>query len=127
MSFLADELFQSTNPTCGSILAKTILKNFVVRNLFLLCATHHYSTLEIADIDFYAMENIQVDQTAFEQMTLDEIKELIPFKVRRQEDIDIDEVRKEAIAPLRLALHFPLNDEIKRELKQQIEDYHVES
>ncbi len=117
--YLIDELFHSTDPVNGMILTDAFLSGLGNTNSIIFCTSHYPEVLELPDITFYKMKDIEEDS---KQKDLNEILKEVPYELELLESTELHKSIKLSDKPLRLALRFPLPEKILNNLRKKLED-----
>lgn len=117
---LIDELFHSTNPLAGLELSKIFLNHFAQQDVLLFCTSFYPEVLYLPDIHFYKMLDASLDLEI--ERPVEEILSQTPFRLEKLKKKDIGKSFWESQQPLKLALHFPLDDELKKNILAAIKD-----
>ncbi len=117
---LIDELFHSTNPLAGLELSKVFLSHYNRKDLLLFCTSFYPEVLYMQGIHFYKMLDSSLDVN--DEKPLEEVLSQTPFRVEKLEAQDVGKSFWESQQPLKLALHFPLDEELKKNIKATIKD-----
>lgn len=124
---LVDELFQSTDPVGGADLAKLFLHYFKRKNLIFFCTTHYPEVLNTNQVMLYQMLDtddvnamLDTDMQCHETFCLETFLARVPFKLRKLDDKRTLEVFRQHRKPLRIALQFPLEDMLKKKIRNKL-------
>ena len=117
---LIDELFHSTNPLAGLELSKVFLSHYAEKDLLLFCTSFYPEVLYMKGIHFYKMLDSSLDVD--DERPVEEVLSQTPFRIEKLEASDVGKSFWESQQPLKLALHFPLNDELKKNIKAANKD-----
>lgn len=117
---LVDELFHSTNPLAGLELSKVFLSHFAQQELLLFCTSFYPEVLYMKDIFFYKMLDASLDVE--DERPVNDVLSQTPFRVEKLHAQDVGKSFWESQQPLKLALHFPLNEELKKNIKLAIKE-----
>jgi len=117
---LVDELFHSTNPLAGLQLSKIFLHYYSTKNVLLFCTSFYPEVLYLDEIHFYKMVDATLDLEV--EKPINEILSQTPFRVEKVEKHNVGKSFWECQQPLKLALHFPLNDELKKNILAAIKE-----
>ncbi len=118
---LSDELFQSTNPVSGVELSRIFLTYFSDRNSIFFCSSHYLEVLQIPEINLFRMQDIESckfleDATQMKELKISELSNSTSYQIEPIPTDQINTILQEGLKSLQIALHFPLNEEIKKKI-----------
>jgi DNA mismatch repair ATPase MutS len=115
---LADELFLSTDPVNGCLLAKLIVESMAKSKKLFLCTSHYPEILKIGKINIYRMADPE-PRLVKESRCRDDLKKIMPFRI-----IPVDRKEREEIennrTPLETALLFGLPEDVKQAISRML-------
>jgi DNA mismatch repair ATPase MutS len=116
--YLIDELFHSTDPVNGVKLSKAFLMGLSASRSLFLCTSHYPDVLTIPGLTFFRMKDSELE---LNQSDIDHLLEQVPFEVETLPVGAVADNWTDSKKPLRIALHFPLSETIKQNIRKQLE------
>ena len=116
----SDELFQSTSPESGATLCDITLKIMGQKDLVFLASTHYPSILQNKEISLYKMKDLEFDREIDRELTVKDLIGRMPFEVLKITENNLEHTILNGKTPLKIAMHFPLSEEFKREIKKKL-------
>lgn len=117
---LADELFLSTDPVNGCLLAKLMVKSMAKSKKLLLCTSHYPEILKIRGISIYRMADPD-PRLVRASRSRDDLIKIMPFKIIAADLEERQKIEKNR-TPLKTALLFELPEDVKKAISEILRD-----
>ncbi|MCP3921873.1 MAG: hypothetical protein GY714_04730 [Desulfobacterales bacterium] len=112
---LCDELFMTTDPLNGAKLSKIFLDEFKNKDFTLLVSSHYTEISEVNGIGLFKMKDSEFNK---EKLNLSDLMESTPYIVEAiKSGEQVSDANKK---PFEIALHFPLTDNIRAKISEEL-------
>jgi DNA mismatch repair ATPase MutS len=120
---LTDELFQTTDPANGTRLAQIFITEFNRKDHLFLCSTHYAQIPELCpETKIFRMRDVDFKSKIDYHSRLRELAERIPYEIEEVSESERRENSDNSLTPLKIALIFPLAEEIKTRIKSCLQE-----
>ncbi|GEM_PF-3823705 len=119
---LVDELFQSTNPTAGSKLAKLFASSFSSDKMFFIFSTFYADLLKIKKVRLLQMQGPAMRSKSIEEKNYQTLLKSVPFTAKNIDRDKIHDLKKSNLEQVKMALLFNIPTRIKTKIIKLIKD-----